>query len=194
MKTTTFISALALCVLLAAPAFAQEVIPPTTATKPAAVKPAAGTASKAVSSAKTFGDWKMECPKGTCLLSQRVMATGKGGKQVPGIIAIGGTSTLKSKDGKAVKVPYVRLISPLGAFLPKGVEYKLDEGKNGNTPFLFCEPTGCMAEMTMTPDQFEKLKNGKKLQVSYSTLDTKAPRKVSVSLNGFAQGMAALQR
>lgn len=187
MSVFKFIPVLAVCALLAtSPAQAQEVIPPTTAAaKPAAVK-IAGAPDK------TFGAWKMACAKSACMLTQRVMLAGKDGKETPGVLAFAGSSKEKTKDGKVVTIPHVRLITPLGAFLPKGVGYKLDEGKEGQAPFLFCEPRGCMTELTLNAEMLGKLKAGKKLQVSYNVLDSKAPRKVSLSLNGFAQGMDAV--
>jgi len=188
MSAFKFIAAVALCTLLASPAFSQEVIPPTTA----AAKPAA--ASKAGTPDKTFGAWKMACMKGSCVLTQRVMLPGKGGKETPGLLAFAGSSKEKTKDGKVVTIPHVRLVTPLGSFLPKGVGYKLDEGKEGLTPFLFCEPRGCMTELTLNAEMLGKLKAGKKLQVSYNVLDSKAPRKVNLSLNGFAQGMDAIAK
>jgi len=195
MSASKFISVLALCALLAtSPAFAQEVIPPTTAAKP---KPAAAktVAAKAGAPDKAFGAWKMACAKqGNCVLTQRVMLPGKGGKEMPGLLAFAGSNKEKNKDGKVVTIRHVRLVTPLGTFLPKGVGYKLDEGKEGQTPFLFCEPLGCMTELTLNAEMLGKLKAGKKLQVSYNVLDSKTPRKVSLSLNGFAQGMDALAK
>lgn len=190
MTAFKFIPALALCAMLAsAPASAQEVIPPTTAAK----KPAVSAASKAGAPDKAYGAWKMVCAnKDACVLTQRVMLPGKGGKEMPGVLAFAGTSKEKTKDGKVVTVPHVRIITPLETFLPKGLGYKLDEGKEGTTPFLYCAPRGCMTELTLNSEMLGKLKAGKKLQISYSVLDTKAPRKLSLSLNGFAQGIDAV--
>ncbi|MEZ0260832.1 MAG: invasion associated locus B family protein [Alphaproteobacteria bacterium] len=192
MSAFKIFSTLAVCALLAAaPALAQEVIPPTTAApKPAAAKPAAMAAAKAGAPDKTFGAWKMACAKpDACVLTQRVMLANKGGKEIPGLLAFASSTREKNKEGKVVTVPHIRLIAPLGTFLPNGVGYKIDEAKVETAPFLFCEPRGCMTELPLNAKKFSELKAGKKLQISYSVLETKAPRKISLSLNGLAQGM-----
>jgi invasion protein IalB len=183
MKTKMLmIAALALLAVAAPAAAATDTAKPATA----AAKP------KPVET--KFEDWSMQCmtsSKGKyCGLYQKAYATVRG-KKVMAVLAE--VEMGKGKDGK--KTPHLRLITPLGSWLPTNIGFKLDDEKQNVVPYFFCRPSGCMTDLTLEAEHVARLKKGKALLIAYRTSPKKEDQvEPSVSLKGFAAALDALQK
>ena len=104
-----------------------------------------------------FADWEMRCetPPGasreTCALVQSVAAEDR-----PNINLV--VIAFKTADGKN---RLMRIISPLGVLIPKGIGLRIDSADVGSTGFVRCLPTGCVAEVIMDDKLIDQLKTGK---------------------------------
>ena len=104
-----------------------------------------------------FSDWEMRCetPPGasreTCALVQSVAAEDR-----PNINLV--VIAFKTADGKN---RLMRIISPLGVLIPKGIGLRIDSVDVGSTGFVRCLPTGCVAEVIMDDKLIDQLKTGK---------------------------------
>ena len=186
MKTKMLMIAALALLAFAAPAIAA------TETATPAAKPAA-TARPKPSETK-FDDWSMQCmtsSKGKyCGLYQKASATVKG-KKVTAVLAE--VEVGKGKDGK--KTPHLRLITPLGSWLPTNIGFKLDDEKQNIVPYFVCRPSGCMTDLTLEAEHVERLKKGKKLLIAYRTSPRKEDQvESSLSLKGFAAALDALMK
>lgn len=186
MKTKMLIIAALALLAFAAPAAA--------ASDPAtpAAKPAVAARPKPVET--KFDDWSMQCISSTkgkyCGLYQKASAT-VNGKKVMAVLAeveIG-----KGKDGK--KTPHLRLITPLGTWLPSNLGFKLDDEKQNVVPYFVCNRSGCMTDLTLEAEHVARLKKGKKLLIGYRTSPRKEDQvESSLSLKGFSGALDALMK
>lgn len=180
--------------MIAAFAVLAFAAPATAATDPATppAKPAAAARPKPVET--KFDDWSMQCMTSTkgkyCGLYQKAYATLKG-KKVMAVLAE--VEMGKGKDGK--KTPHLRLITPLGTWLPSNLGFKLDDEKQNVVEFWVCGRSGCMTELTLEAEHVGRLKKGKKLLVAYRTSPKKEDQlEPVISLKGFAAAVEALQK
>jgi len=184
MKTpTTIFAALALVAALAGPAAAQQKSP-----APAAAKPAI--------ESKAHGDWMVECmkrPDGKkiCQMFQQIVEEDKKTKKKHvQLIVKTAIINIKGKDGKTAPRTRMMLLAPLGTLLTAKLGITLDSEKQVFAPFLVCEQ-GCMVDLALEGDLLEKIRKGKKMQVSYKRMNNKQVS-ASVSLNGFNAALQAL--
>ena len=183
MKTKILMIAALALLAFAAPATAAT----DTATKPTAAAKPKPTETK-------FDDWSMQCMSSTkgkfCGLYQKAFAT-VNGKKVMAVLAE--VEMGKGKDGK--KTPHLRLITPLGTWLPTNLGFKLDDEKQNVVPFFVCGRSGCMTDLTLEAEHVGRLKKGKKLLIAYRTSPKKEDQiESSISLKGFAGALEALQK
>lgn len=134
-----------------------------------------------------FGDWEIRCetPPGAaseqCALIQSVAAEDKANINLVVIV-------LKTSDGKS---RLLRVIAPLNILLIKGLGLTIDKTRIGDTGFLRCLPSGCVAEVVMDDALLDQLKNGKTATfVIYLTPDEGVG--LPLSLGGFKEGFAKL--
>ncbi|MBY6242057.1 invasion associated locus B family protein [Methylosinus sp. Sm6] len=134
-----------------------------------------------------FGDWEIRCetPPGAaseqCALIQSVAAEDKANINLVVIV-------LKTSDGKS---RLLRVIAPLNVLLIKGLGLTIDKTRIGDTGFLRCLPSGCVAEVVMDDALIEQLKSGKTATfVIYLTPDEGVG--LPLSLAGFKEGFAKL--
>jgi invasion protein IalB len=134
-----------------------------------------------------FGDWEIRCetPTGAaseqCALIQSVAAEDKANINLVVIV-------LKTSDGKS---RLLRVIAPLNVLLIKGLGLTVDKNRIGDTGFLRCLPSGCIAEVVMDDALVDQLKNGKTATfVIYLTPDEGVG--LPLSLAGFKEGFAKL--
>ncbi|ATQ70317.1 invasion associated locus B family protein [Methylosinus trichosporium] len=134
-----------------------------------------------------FGDWEIRCetPPGAaseqCALIQSVAAEDKANINLVVIV-------LKTSDGKS---RLLRVIAPLNVLLIKGLGLTIDKTRIGDTGFLRCLPSGCVAEVVMDDALIEQLKNGQTATfVIYLTPEEGVG--LPLSLAGFKEGFAKL--
>ena len=95
------------------------------------------------------------------------------------------------QNGKALY--NMRVIAPIGVFLPTGVALEIDGNAVGRVPFTRCMPQVCMAFAEASPDTLTKLKKGKEANfIIYEAPGMGLPMKLS--LEGFSASLAALEK
>jgi len=143
-----------------------------------------------------YGDWQMSCdtPPGAsfeqCAIIQNVLAEDQPNVGLSVIM-------LRTADRQA---RLLRILAPLGVLLVRdgpdgtlipGLGLTIDETDLGWVPFVRCLPNGCIAEVVMDDALVETLSNG---ETAYFIV-FKTPEEgigIPVSLDGFAEGFAAL--
>ena len=87
----------------------------------------------------------------------------------------------------------MRVIAPIGVFLPTGVALEIDGDAVGRVPFTRCMPQVCMAFAEASPETLAKLKKGKEANfIIYEAPGMGLPMKLS--LEGFSASLAALEK
>lgn len=87
----------------------------------------------------------------------------------------------------------MRVIAPIGVFLPTGVALEIDGAAVGRVPFTRCMPQICMAFAEASADTLAKLKKGKEANfIIYEAPGIGLPMKLS--LEGFSASLAALDK
>ena len=180
--------------LAAAPAFAQDTqappknsFGPRNPQKPAAKRPAPELVS-------THGDWKVQCetaPKQgaegqtekQCAMVQTVRSEKNTKVGLTAVFARG------KQNGKDVTM--MRILAPIGVYLPTGVALEIDGGAVGRIPFTRCLPQICMAFGEAGTQTLDKLRKGTAANfIIYEAPGIGMPLKVSLS--GFADAYKAL--
>lgn len=133
------------------------------------------------------GDWQMSCDlvpgalEEQCALIQNVTA-----QDQPNVAL--SVIALKTADQEA---RLLRILAPLGVLLPNGLGLNIDGEDLGRVAFVRCLPNGCVAEVVMDDELMSKLSEGD----SAIFIVFRTPEEgigIPVSLNGFAEGFAAL--
>ncbi len=87
----------------------------------------------------------------------------------------------------------MRVIAPIGVFLPTGVALEIDGNAVGRVPFTRCMPQVCMAFAEASPDTLTKMKKGKEANfIIYEAPGIGLPMKLS--LGGFSAALAELEK
>ncbi|PZF75781.1 hypothetical protein DK847_16275 [Aestuariivirga litoralis] len=95
------------------------------------------------------------------------------------------------QNGKALY--NMRVIAPIGVFLPTGVALEIDGNAVGRVPFTRCMPQICMAFAEASADTLGKMKKGKAANfIIYEAPGIGLPMKLS--LEGFSASLAALDK
>ncbi len=128
---------------------------------------------------RNFGEWRLRCEKDACALIQAVTDDAHA--------EIGVTVAALKIDG----APILRIIAPLGVFLPAGVGLKIDQTDMGSVGFLRCTAEGCFAEAELAPEQVASFSTGQTATFNLMQNPTQGVA-VPVSLKGFKEGLAAL--
>ena len=134
------------------------------------------------------GDWQVVCKPPapgskieTCALVQSVTAEDRNNV---------GLTVYFQKFSTGERV--IRVFAPLGVLLPPGLGLKIDDKDVGHAPFLRCNPFSCYAQVVAEDKLIEQLKTGKNaIFVIFQTQE--AGIGIPISLNGFAQALAALK-
>ena len=134
-----------------------------------------------------FGNWEVRCdsPTGSaheqCALMQSLAATDR-----PNLTLV--VMVLKPADGKG---PILRMIAPLGVWLPLGIGLSIDSTNLGRAGFVRCLASGCVADVVMDDKFVAKLDGGK--TATFVLYDTpEAGVGLPLSLAGLKDGMAKL--
>ena len=143
----------------------------------------------------THGSWKIECetpppqegaavaPKKQCGMTQTAFSE-KNKKIGIKLVVVRG-----KQDGK--DVTKLRVLAPIGVYLPTGVALEIDGAAVSRVPFTICIPSSCIAIADAQPKTLDKLKKGTKANfIVY--LGPGAGFPITISLEGFAAGLGAL--
>ena len=139
----------------------------------------------------TYADWQVQCdtftsndkPVRQCGMIQTVKNEQRQNIGLSVVIA-----RLK-RDGKELAM--MRILVPLGVFLPSGIGLEIDDQAIGRIPFTSCPPQVCMAVAEIATDMLEKLKKGNTANfIVYEAPG--AGLNMKVSLNGFTAAYAKL--
>ena len=141
------------------------------------------------------GKWKVQCETVPAIEGQPA------GRQC-GMIQV----TQSEKNAKATLILVIvrsvqgdkaiynmRVIAPIGVFLPTGVALEIDGNAVGRVPFTRCMPQICMAFAEASADTLSKMKKGKLANfIIYEAPGIGLPMKLS--LEGFSASLAALDK
>jgi invasion protein IalB len=87
----------------------------------------------------------------------------------------------------------MRVIAPIGVFLPTGVALEIDGNAVGRVPFTRCMPQVCMAFAEASPETLGKMKKGSEANfIIYEAPGIGMPMKLS--LEGFSASLEALEK
>ena len=144
----------------------------------------------------TYGAWKIECepappaaegateaPKKQCGMTQTAMSE-KNNKIGIKMILIRG-----KQNGKDVS--RIRVMVPIGVYLPTGVAMEVDGGAPSQVPYTLCIPSSCVALADAKPETLAKMKKGSKANF-FVYLGPGASVPISLSLDGFATAFGEL--
>ena len=159
----SFVSALALSALGAAPVAAQQ-------------QGAAETVLKA-----SHGDWEVRCVEGTQTCAATQMLANPDGQPLIDVEVV-------SVEGNEEAEALMRFLAPLGVLLPRGLQMRIDGGEPIQTPFLVCTQQACLAQIGLGTQGVNTLKRGAAAQVTvYSAQRPEEPVQATLSLMGFTR-------
>jgi invasion protein IalB len=207
VRITTSLCALAVAGLLGlfhpVSAFAQEeqqVSPPGTAFGPRVKQGQAGKSAKPAAAAPaaaetvaTHGAWQIQC-------SAPAASGAQAGKKSCGMVQLARSEKnakivlslilQKSKQGEK-DVTTMRMLVPIGVFLPTGVALEIDGAAVGRAPFVRCRPQICEAFAEISPESLGKMQKGTAANfIIYEAPGLGIPMKVS--LEGFSAALENL--
>jgi invasion protein IalB len=146
----------------------------------------------------THGDWKIQCESGNQQQTQDapdaqkqcgMVQTARSEKNPKVSLTL---VLVKAKQGDK-EVTMMRVMAPIGVFLPTGVALEIDGGAVGRVPFTRCLPQVCMAFAEASPDTLAKLRKGGGANfIIYEAPGLGLPMKIS--LNGFSAAFADLDK
>jgi invasion protein IalB len=142
-----------------------------------------------------YGAWQIQCgnapaqkdqpPKKQCGMLQLTKSE-KNDKIGLSLIII------KTKQGDK-DVTMMRVMAPIGVFLPTGVALEIDSAAVGRVPFTRCRPQLCEAFAEASPPTLEKMKKGGGANfIIYEAPGLGIPMKIS--LEGFSAALDALNK
>lgn len=140
------------------------------------------------------GKWKVQCetppaPEGQKPVRQCGMVQSTQSEKNPKATL---TLVLVKTDTAEKSIINMRVIAPIGVFLPTGVALEIDGEAVGRVPFTRCMPQVCMAFAEASPETLAKLKKGKEANfIIYEAPGIGLPMKLSLS--GFTASLDALQ-
>ena len=141
------------------------------------------------------GQWKVQCEEVPAAAGQPagrqcgMIQLAKSEKNPKASLTLVIVST--KQNGK--QLYNMRVIAPIGVFLPTGVALEIDGNAVGRVPFTRCMPQVCMAFAEASPDTLAKLKKGKEANfIIYEAPGIGLPMKLS--LEGFSASLAALDK
>lgn len=155
-------------------------------------RPAQGPAPQIVA---THGDWKIQCtdeqkqggqPGETerqCGMVQLAQSEKNAKIRLTTVFVRG------KQNGKEITM--MRIMAPIGVYLPTGVALEIDGGAVGRIPFMRCLPQICVAFGEAGAQTLDKFRKGNAASfIIYEAPGIGMP--IKVSLNGFAAAFTAL--
>lgn len=143
----------------------------------------------------THGDWKIQCndeqkagaqPGETERQCGMVQAARSEKNAKVGLTTVFVRGKQNGKD-----VTMMRIMAPIGVYLPTGIALEIDGGAVGRIPFTRCLPQICVAFGEAGAQTLDKFRKGSAANfIIYEAPGISMP--VKVSLNGFAAAFTAL--
>jgi len=143
----------------------------------------------------THGDWKIQCET-----AAPNAQSGAPGQKQCGMVQtarseknpkVGLTLVLVKGQQNGKVVTMMRVMAPIGVYLPTGVALEVDGGAVGRVPFTRCLPQVCIAFAEASGDTLEKMRKGSAANfIIYEAPGLGLPMKIS--LNGFSAAYGAL--
>src|SRR5262249_23263122 len=139
----------------------------------------------------THGDWKIQCeavkanpqgqapaePAKQCAMVQ----TGRSEKNAK----LGLTTVFVRGKQNGKEITMMRILAPIGVYLPTGVALEVDGGAVGRIPFMRCLPQICVAFGEAGDQTLDKFRKGTAANfIIYEAPGIGMP--IKISLNGFA--------
>jgi invasion protein IalB len=155
--------------------------------QPAAAAPAAA------ATVATHGAWQIQC-------SAAPASGDQAGKKACGMVQVTRSEKnpkvglslviIKARQGDK-DVIMMRVMAPIGVYLPTGVALEVDGAAVGRVPFTRCRPQICEAMAEASPETLEKMKKGTAANfIVYEAPGLGVPMKIS--LEGFSAGLENL--
>jgi invasion protein IalB len=165
-------------------------VPKPTQNAPATTKTPAGKSKAPPAKIEgNFGQWSLVCDepktkeeKPSCSLVQALVERDSNKLVFRVTVAFGPKGNL-----------ILRIDSPTGVALQKGLEFSPDAVKTYRLPFRTCLPRGCSAVLVVADDLKQDLQKSQKGTITVYALDGRAVR-APAELAGFADGLAALDK
>lgn len=186
------------CVLIFLAALASGVAPALAqATRPDPGKPGSAKSTSAKSDkafpdgvsavTETYEDWVVSCTlsegQRACILSQ-VQTNPQNQQRML-------TFEVARADAQGISGT---MALPFGLSLSQGVRVQIDENAPSPAlPFQVCLPLGCLVPFTLDGTWLAKMRTGKQVRISGQAGDGGEATNMSLSLKGFAPGLARLQ-
>lgn len=164
---------------------------------PRAGKPAQPGQAPTVEVVATHGQWKIQCEQIPASADGKVpaqrscgMLQGTQSEKNPKATLTLVLVKTKAADKSQINM---RIIAPIGVFLPTGVALEIDGNAVGRVPFTRCMPQVCMAFAEASPDTLAKLKKGNQANfIIYEAPGIGLPMKLS--LEGFSAALGELDK
>ena len=137
---------------------------------------------------KTFNDWVVRCggpglQDAQCYISQNLFVQESGIRLLS--VAVG----YLGPDN----APRLFFTVPLNVFLPVGMAFSIDGGKQVKLPFRVCVATGCNTEIALDENLIRGFIEGSQAKVAFMDNSSRKQITVNVSLKGFTKAFAALR-
>jgi invasion protein IalB len=142
----------------------------------------------------THGDWKVQCE------APPANAQGQSARKQCGMVQtarsdknpkVGLTLVLVKGQQNGKQVTMMRVMAPIGVYLPTGVALEVDGGAVGRVPFTRCLPQVCIAFAEASGDTLDKMRKGSAANfIIYEAPGLGLPMKIS--LNGFSAAYGTL--
>lgn len=151
-----------------------------------------GKAQAQAETVATHGDWTIQCGKaeegGEGRQCAMVQSTKSDKNPQAALTLLVGKAKQGDKD-----VTMMRVMAPIGVFLPTGVALEIDGAAVGRVPFTRCAPQLCMAIAEASAETLVKLKKGKSANfIIYEAPGVGLP--MPISLKGFSDALANLDK
>jgi len=142
----------------------------------------------------THGDWKIQCEN-----QPKPDAQGQTERQCAMVqmarseknAKLGLTTVFVRAKQNGKEVTMMRILAPIGGYLPTGVALEIDGGAVGRIPFMRCLPQICMAFGEAGTQTLDKFRKGTAANfIIYEAPGIGMP--IKISLNGFSDAFKAL--
>ena len=99
-----------------------------------------------------------------------------------------GTAAVRSIEGEDKQALLVGMTTDYSLVIPAGVQIKIDDGEPILLQYVVCLPTSCQAQMELTKEIFDKMRNGKQMIVAAMNMQQKSMG-FPVPLTGFGKAL-----